>query len=66
MTDAQITTDEPKRKAQYEELQNMWTVDVPTVPFMQGSLYAFTQKDIKGVKLSPTLIFLYSPIEKVK
>ena len=64
LTDAQVTTDEPKRKAQYEELQQMWTVDVPTVPFMQGSLYVFTQKNIDGVKLSPTLIFLYSPIEK--
>jgi len=66
LMDGQTTTDEPKRKAIYEELQKDWTVDVPTVPFMQGSLYVFTQKNIQGVKLSPTLIFLYGPIEKTQ
>lgn len=61
---AAASAQQTKRTAMYEEIQKMWTVDVPTVPFMQGSLYVFTQKNISGVKLSPTLIFNYGPIEK--
>jgi hypothetical protein len=44
----------------------MWTDEVPTAPVFQGSLYLFTQKNIKGVMISPTLQLLYGPIEKVK
>jgi hypothetical protein len=42
----------------------MWTDEVPTAPIFQGSLYLFAQKGIEGIKISPTLQFIYSVIEK--
>jgi len=29
-------------------------------------LYMFAQKDIDGIMISPTLQFIYAPIEKMK
>jgi hypothetical protein len=29
-------------------------------------LYMFSQADINGIKISPTLQFMYAPIEKAK
>jgi peptide/nickel transport system substrate-binding protein len=63
LAEAQQNSDPEARKAIYEEIQQMWTEDVPTVPIFQGSLYLFTQKNIEGVMISPTLQFIYSPIE---
>jgi peptide/nickel transport system substrate-binding protein len=62
----QTETDMGKRTALYEEIQNMWTDEVPTAPIFQGTLYLFAQKNIRGILLSPTLQFNYGPIEKVK
>jgi peptide/nickel transport system substrate-binding protein len=64
--DAQKTDDEGKRADIYTKVQQMWTDEVPTAPIFQGSLYLFTQKNIKGVMISPTLQFMYAPIELVK
>ena len=55
--------DPAKREAIYKEIQTMWTDEVLTVPIFQGSLYLFTQKNVKGVLISPTLQFNYGPIE---
>ncbi len=63
LIEGQITTDEPKRKAIYEEIQQMWTEDVMTVPLIQETLYLFTQKNIEGVKIAQTLQFMYGAIE---
>jgi hypothetical protein len=41
----------------------MWTDEVPTAPIFQGSLYLFSQKNIEGIMISPTLQFIYAPIE---
>jgi len=64
--EAQKNPDKNKRAEIYKKIQQMWTDEVPTVPIFQGSLYLFTQKDIHGVMISPTLQFIYAPIEKVK
>ncbi len=66
LTEGQIVTDLKKRTAIYEELQRMWTVDVPTTTIFQGTLYLFAQKDVRGIMLSPTLQFNYGPIYKAK
>jgi peptide/nickel transport system substrate-binding protein len=66
LTEGQIVTDLKKRTAIYEELQQMWTVDVPTTTIFQGTLYLFAQKDVRGIMLSPTLQFNYGPIYKAK
>jgi len=64
LNDGQTITDLSKRTAIYQEIQKMWTVDIPTVPIFQGTLYVFTQPGVKGVYLSPTMRFNYDPIYK--
>jgi peptide/nickel transport system substrate-binding protein len=64
--DGQTITDMPNRATIYMELQRMWTDEVPTAPIFQGTLYLFTQKDIRGIVLSPTLQFNYGPIHRAK
>jgi len=64
--EGQTFTDMKKRTAIYEEIQRMWADEVPTAPLFQGTLYVFTQNDIRGIMLSPTLQFNYGPIHRVK
>ncbi len=63
LIEGQTVTDPAKRTALYEELQQMWTDDVMTVPLIQEPLYLFTQKNISGVVVAPTVQFNYGPIE---
>jgi len=62
--DAMKNPDMDEREAIYKKIQEMWTDEVPTAPIFQGSLYLFAQKGIEGIKISPTLQFIYSVIEK--
>ncbi len=62
--DAMKSDDPATREAIYKEIQKLWTDEVPTAPIFQGSLYLFAQKDVKGIKISPTLQFIYSAISK--
>jgi peptide/nickel transport system substrate-binding protein len=64
--DGQTFTDAGKRTMLYEEIQTLWTYEVPTVTIFQGTLYLFAQNDIHGIMLSPTLQFNYGPIYKAK
>jgi peptide/nickel transport system substrate-binding protein len=64
LTEAQIVTDMAKRTALYKEIQQMWADEVMTVPLLQETLYLFTQKNMSGVVVSPTLQFNYGPIER--
>ncbi|MBD3305320.1 peptide ABC transporter substrate-binding protein [candidate division KSB3 bacterium] len=63
LTKAQIVTDSAQRTVLYELIQEMWANDVMTVPLVQETLYLFTQKNVTGVVVSPTLQFNYGPIE---
>jgi peptide/nickel transport system substrate-binding protein len=56
--------DEANRAKIFKEIQQMWTDEVPTAPIFQGILYLFSQKNIDGIMISPTLQFIYAPIEK--
>ena len=58
----QTNTDPAVRKQVFEQLQKMWTDECPTVPIFQGNLYVFTKKNVKGVKIGPTLIFNYNAL----
>ncbi len=62
--EGQTITDMGKRAAVYKDLQKMWTVEVPTMPIFQGTLYLFTQNNVRGIMLSPTLQFNYGPIHR--
>jgi peptide/nickel transport system substrate-binding protein len=64
--DEQKTADESTRAAIFKKVQQMWTDEVPTAPIFQGTLFLFSQSDINGIKISPTLKFMYAPIEKVE
>jgi peptide/nickel transport system substrate-binding protein len=65
-TKEQTNPSEKARAEIFHRIQKMWTDEVPTVPIFQGNLYLFTQKDVRGVKISPTLQFIYAPIHLVK
>jgi peptide/nickel transport system substrate-binding protein len=64
--EGQKVTDPEKRTAIYEEIQQWWTDEVPTMPIFQGTLFLFTQKNIQGIMLSPTLQFNYGPIHRTQ
>jgi peptide/nickel transport system substrate-binding protein len=64
--EGQIVTDMGQREAIYQDIQRMWTDEVPTAPIFQGALYLFSQKDINGIAISPTMQFNYGPIHRVK
>ena len=46
----------------FEQVQKIWTDDVPCVPIFQGNLYVFTKKNVTGVKIGPPLIFNYDQL----
>ncbi|MGD9280122.1 MAG: ABC transporter substrate-binding protein [Desulfobacterales bacterium] len=66
LVEGQTVTDPAKRTQIYKTIQQWWTQDVPTAPIFQGTLYLFSQKDVAGITISPTLQFIYAPIHKVK
>jgi peptide/nickel transport system substrate-binding protein len=47
------------RLAIYEEAQELWTVDVPTIPLTQGALLVVAQPGIEGIILDPNMLFHY-------
>jgi len=62
----QQSSDAKEREALFKKVQKDWTVEVPTVPLFQGNLYVFTQKNVTGVKIGPTLIFNYDQLAFTK
>jgi peptide/nickel transport system substrate-binding protein len=65
LVEGQKVTNMMQRTAVYQDLQRMWTDEVPTMPIFQGTLYLFAQKNIRGITISPTLQFIYAPIHRV-
>jgi len=62
--EAQKSPDMKERERIYNKIQEMWVDEVPTAPIFQGSLFLFAQNNIDGIKISPTLQFIYSVISK--
>ena len=62
--DGQKNADPAVRAEIYKKVQQMWTDEVPTAPIFQGTLFLFSQKNISGIMISPTLQFIYAPIQK--
>jgi peptide/nickel transport system substrate-binding protein len=54
-----VPVNSDERKAVYEEAQQLWTVDVPTIPLTQGSLLVVAQPNIEGIVLDPNMLFHY-------
>ena len=52
------------RLALYEEAQELWTVEVPTIPLSQGSLLVVAQPGVEGIVLDPNMLFHYFLLSK--
>ncbi len=61
---ARYSTDMTEREELYKEIQQLWTTEVPTIPFTQGKLLVVTQKNVGGVVLDPTLFLHYFTLTK--
>jgi len=61
---AQTETDMSTRLDLYEQIQELWTTEAPTIPFSQDSLYVVTQENVTGVKLAPYMLFPYFLLSK--
>ncbi len=64
LVQAQTETDPAKRMELYKQIQELWTVEVPTIPFTQGQLLVVTQKNVSGVVLDPTMFLHYFTLKK--
>lgn len=53
----ETSTDPSVRQQLFQQIQKMWTDQVPTAPIYQGNLYVFTKPNVKGVKIGPPLVF---------
>ncbi len=62
--EAQKNPNKEARAAIYNVIQKAWTYEVPTAPIFQGTLYLFSQQDIDGIVIAPTLQLMYGPIHK--
>ena len=58
----QGTPDQEVRKQVFEQLQQMWTEEVPTAPIAQGQLYIFTQPNVEGVKVGTDMVLHYNTL----
>jgi peptide/nickel transport system substrate-binding protein len=45
-------------------VQEILAEDVPIIPLLQGKLFIVTQKNVHGVKVSPTMLLPYYTIYK--
>jgi peptide/nickel transport system substrate-binding protein len=52
------------RLALYEEAQELWTSELPTIPLSQGSLLVVAQPGVEGVVLDPNMLFHYFLLSK--
>jgi peptide/nickel transport system substrate-binding protein len=61
---ARLGTDMQARAQLYEQIQQLWTTEVPTLPFTQGKLLVVTKPNVSGVTLDPTLFLHYFTLSK--
>jgi len=48
----------------YEDAQNLWVEDPPTIPLTQGTLLVVAQPDVTGIVLDPNMLFHYFLLAK--
>ena len=61
---ARIETNMDNRLVLYEQIQQLWTTECPTIPLTQGLQYVATRMNVTGVKLSPYMLLPYFLLEK--
>jgi len=52
------------RRQIYEDVQELWTADAPTIPLTQGSLLVVAQQGVEGIVLDPNMLFHYFLLSK--
>jgi peptide/nickel transport system substrate-binding protein len=52
------------RRQNYEDAQDLWAVDIPTIPLTQGSLLVVAQPGVQGIVLDPNMLFHYFLLAK--
>jgi len=65
LREARIKLTIEERTELYEEVQRTFAEDVPHIPLFQGTLYAFSRANIRGVVLDATMLFRYYLVYKV-
>ena len=65
LIDEQRSLQDPqKRQTIFKQLQDIVATDVPYIPLMQNKEYAFAQKGITGVQISPTQQFPFWTVQR--
>ena len=64
LEEAAVATDQQTRTQLYKQVQQILAEDVPYIPLLQGKLIIVTYKDVKGVKVGPTMLLTYYTIYK--
>ncbi|MCL1840391.1 MAG: ABC transporter substrate-binding protein [Propionibacteriaceae bacterium] len=65
ISDEATQPDNTQRMAQIEQIQtDLATKYLPTIPLLQGSMWAFTQTNINGVALMPNSVIPYAALTK--
>ncbi len=58
----QTTPEQDVRGEVFEQIQMMWTEEVPTAPIFQGKLYIFAQQNVKGVIVGTDMVLHYNTL----
>ena len=56
---AQSESDPDLRSQHYNEIQRLWVNDIPTIPLLQGVLFAASRSDIEGVSFEVSAALRY-------
>ena len=54
------------REKVFEQIQQLWAKDVPTIPLSQGKLLVVAQKNVSGIVLDPVMANHYFLFQKTK
>lgn len=52
------------REKVFEDIQNLWVTDIPTIPLTQGTLLVAAQKNVSGIVLDPNMLTHLFLLEK--
>ncbi len=61
---AQTERDPARRLELYGRIQDLWAVEVPTIPLLQGTVSAVTFGDVSGVAIDPSGMLHYGELRK--
>ncbi len=61
---AAVATDQNTRADLYRQVQEILAEDVPFIPLLQGKLIVVAYKDVKGIRVGPTMLLMYDTIYK--